>query len=443
VKGAASRVNSPALGAAAGAAARGDRPDAAAHAAPAPRDGRSWDAIRGDFPILRRLAHGKPLVYLDSAASSQKPRPVIERITSFYENEYSNIHRGVHLLSQLATDAYEGTRERVRSWINARESREIVFVRGTTEAVNLVASSYGRPHVGAGDEVLVSAMEHHSNIVPWQMLCAAAGATLRVIPIDDAGDLVLDDLDQLLSPRTRIVALVHVSNALGTINPVRTIIDAAHRRSVPVLLDGAQAAPHLALDMQALDCDFYAFSSHKMYGPSGVGVLYGKAELLDAMPPYQGGGDMIRTVSFEGTTYNTLPYKFEAGTQNIADVVGLGAAIDYIDTIGHAAIAAHEAEMLRRATAAVGAIPRVRLIGAAREKASILSFVVEGIHPHDVGTVLDREGVAVRAGHHCTQPLMQRYGVPATARASFGVYNNAADVDALVRGVQRVIEVLG
>jgi cysteine desulfurase/selenocysteine lyase len=397
--------------------------------------------VREDFPILRQRVYGKPLVYLDNAASSQKPQAVIDAISRFYSEDYANIHRGLHALSERATQAYEGARETVRQFVNAPTEQEIVFVRGTTEAINLVAQSYARPRLQPGDEILISAMEHHSNIVPWQIVCAERGARLQVVPITDAGELRLDVYEALLGPRTKLVAIAHVSNALGTINPIRKLIDLAHRQHIAVLVDGAQAVPHLAVDVQSLDCDFYAFSAHKLYGPSGIGVLFGKAALLEAMPPYQGGGDMISSVTFEKTTYNHLPYKFEAGTPHIAGAVGLGAAIDYVNAIGLETIAAYEHELLAKATARLTAIPEVRLIGTAQEKAAVLSFVIEGIHPHDVGTVLDREGIAIRAGHHCAQPLMQRFGIPATARASFGLYNTHAEIDALVAGIHKVLEV--
>ena len=397
--------------------------------------------IREDFPILKQKIRGKPLVYLDSAASSQKPKRVIDAISRFYSEDYSNIHRGVHELSQRATKGYEDARLKVQRFIKAASEREIIFVRGTTEAINLVAQTYGQSRVGADDEVLISTMEHHSNIVPWQMLCEEKRAHLKVVPINDRGELILDELEKLLSPRTKLVALAHVSNALGTINPVREIIRLAHAREIPVLLDAAQAVPHMAVDVQELDVDFYAFSSHKMFGPSGVGVLYGKEALLKAMPPYQGGGDMISSVTFEKTTYNQLPYKFEAGTPNIADVVGLGAAIDYVEEIGIGAIGAHEHELLEYGTQALSEIPGLTIVGQAKEKASVLSFALQGIHPHDVGTILDQDGIAVRTGHHCAQPVMARFGVPATARASLALYNTKEEIDNLVEGIYKVIEV--
>ncbi|HEY2943219.1 MAG TPA: cysteine desulfurase [Vicinamibacteria bacterium] len=397
-------------------------------------------AVRRDFPILSRQVHGKPLVYLDNAASSQKPRSVIEAERSLYEEYYANVHRGVHSLSMESTDAYEAGRVKAQAFLNAASTREIVFTRGTTEAINLVAATFGRSRVGAGDEVLVSGLEHHSNIVPWQMLCEEKGARLRSVPINDDGEVVLEELAKRLTPRTRILGMAHVSNALGTINPVAQIIEMAHARGVPVLLDGAQAAPHVAVDVQSLGCDFYAFSGHKIYGPSGIGVLYGQASLLEQMPPYQGGGDMILSVSFEKTTYNELPYKFEAGTPNIAGVVGLGAALDWVTGIGLDRIAAHEHALLEYGTRRLLEIPGLRIIGTAREKAAVLSFVVEGVHPHDMGTVLDYEGVAVRTGHHCAQPVMERFGVPATTRASLAVYNTKQEIDVLVAGIEKARE---
>jgi cysteine desulfurase/selenocysteine lyase len=398
-------------------------------------------AIRQDFPILRQRVHGKPLVYLDNAATTQKPQAVIDRLTRYYTEENGNVHRGVHWLSERATDAYEEARGTIRSFLNAADSQEIVFVRGTTEAINLVAQTYGRSHVGSGDEIVISTMEHHSNIVPWQILCEEKGARLRIIPMNDAGELDLDAYEKLLSDRTRIVSVVHVSNALGTINPVEEIIRLAHRRNIPVLVDGAQAVAHMKVDVQALGCDFYALSGHKMLGPTGIGVLYGTASRLEAMPPYQSGGDMIRSVTFERTLYNTLPYKFEAGTPDIAGAIVLGAAIDYLNDVGLDRISAHEHELLEYGTAALSRIPGVRLMGTAREKAGILSFVVDGVHPHDVGTILDREGVAIRTGHHCCQPLMNRLRVPATARASLALYNAREEIDALAAALHKVREV--
>jgi len=397
--------------------------------------------LRRDFPILARKVHGKPLVYLDNAATSQKPRQVIQALDHYYSAVNANVHRGVHFLSESATEAYEGAREKIRRFVNAEHRHEIIFVRGTTEAINLVAQSYGRSALEEGDEILISAMEHHSNIVPWQILCEQTGAKLCVVPINDDGELLLDEYERLLGPRTRLVAIVHVSNALGTINPVREVIARAHARGVPVLLDGAQAVPHLRVDVRALDCDFYAFSGHKMFGPTGIGALYGKSALLDAMPPYQGGGDMIRLVTFEKTHYNELPYKFEAGTPNIADAIGLGAAIDYLESVGLVDVAAHEADLLAYATEALSSIEGLRLIGTARQKAGVLSFVLDDVHAHDVGTILDREGIAIRAGHHCAMPVMQRFGVPATARASLALYNIREDIDALHRALLRVKEI--
>ncbi|HEY1251274.1 MAG TPA: cysteine desulfurase [Thermoanaerobaculia bacterium] len=397
-------------------------------------------AIRRDFPILSREIYGKPLVYLDNAASAQKPQAVIDAERDVYERCYANIHRGVHWLSVHATDAYDASREKARAFLNAAAAHEIVFVRGTTEAVNLVAQTYGRTRVGAGDNVVITGLEHHSNIVPWQMLCEEKGALLSVAPLDDAGEVDLDALERLITPRTRLVSIAHLSNALGTILPVRRIGEIAHARGVPVLVDGAQAAPRLPVDVQALGCDFYAFSSHKIYGPSGVGVLYGKTELLEAMPPYQGGGDMIRSVTFEKTTYNALPYKFEAGTPNIAGGIAFGAALDYVKGIGLEAIEAHEADLLRYATDAMREIRGLTVIGTAREKAGVLSFVLDRVHPHDIGTVLDREGIAIRTGHHCAQPVMDRFKLPATARASFGLYNTREEVDVLIRAIHKVLE---
>ncbi len=397
--------------------------------------------IRADFPILAQQVNGRNLVYLDNAATSQKPRAVIDAIVHYYEHDNANIHRGVHTLSVRATEAHDAARKTVQRFINAGSTREIIFVRGATEAINLVMQSYGRGHVAAGDDVLITAMEHHSNIVPWQMLCEEKGAHLRITPIDDRGQLRMDEFAKLIGPRTRIVAVTHVSNALGTVNPLREIIDLAHRRGVPVLVDGAQAVPHFAVDVQALGCDFYAFSGHKVYGPTGIGVLYGKAALLDAMPPYQGGGDMIRSVTFEKTTYNDLPHKFEAGTPDIAGAIALGAALDYLSDLGMDNIAAHERELLDYATEAVGSLPGVRLIGTAQERAGVLSFLLDGVHPHDLGTILDRDGIAIRTGHHCAQPVMDRFGVPATARASFAVYNTKEEVDTLVEGIRAAREV--
>ncbi len=398
-------------------------------------------AIRKDFPILAQQVHGKPLIYLDSAATSQKPKCVIEALTRFYRMDNANIHRGVHELSERSTRSYEAARGKVQRFLNAVKTQEIIFVRGATEGINLVAQTYGRTHVGAGDEVVISALEHHSNIVPWQMLCEEKSAVLRVIPINDRGEVEFARFEKLLNQRTKLVAVSHVSNALGTINPVREIIRTAHRWNVPVLIDGAQAVPHMKVDVQNLDCDFYVFSGHKVFGPTGIGVLYGKEKLLEAMPPWQGGGDMIRSVTFGKTTYNDLPYKFEAGTPDIAGVIGLGAAIDYLDQIGMDAIAAYEHDLLQYGTRALESISGLRLIGTAREKAGVLSFVIDGVHPHDAGTILDREGIAARAGHHCAQPVMDRFGVSGTTRASLAFYNTKEDIDALVAGIHRVKEV--
>jgi cysteine desulfurase/selenocysteine lyase len=398
-------------------------------------------AIRVDFPILGRRVHGKPLVYLDNAATTQKPQAVIDRLVRYYTEENANVHRGVHALSAEATDAYDAARQRVRRFLNAAEAREVIFVRGATEAINLVAATFGRAHVRAGDEIVISEMEHHSNIVPWQMLCEEKGARLRVIPITDAGELRLDEYERLLGARTRIVAVTHVSNALGTINPVDQIVRLAHERGIAVLIDGAQAVAHMPVDVQAIGCDFYVFSGHKVFGPTGIGVLYGRAPLLDASAPYQGGGDMIRSVTFERTLYNDVPYKFEAGTPNIAGAVGLAAAIDYVTTVGLEWVAAEEHELLGYGARALAEIPGLRLTGTAPRKAGILSFIMDEVHPHDIGTILDRDGVAIRAGHHCCQPLMARLGVPATVRASLALYNTREDIDALVAALRRVREV--
>jgi cysteine desulfurase/selenocysteine lyase len=397
------------------------------------------EALRRDFPILSRKVHGKPLVYLDNAATTQKPTAVIEAPADMYRNAYGNIHRGVHELSVAATDAYEAAREKARSFVNAAEAREIVFVRGTTEGINLVAQTFGRQRVGEGDEVVITALEHHSNIVPWQMLCEEKKAHLKVIPIDRTGEVKLDELERLLSPRTRIVSVAHVSNALGTLVPVQRIVEIAHSRGIPVMIDGAQAVPRLAVDVRAIGADFYTFSSHKMYGSTGVGVLYGRAELLEAMPPYQGGGDMISSVTFEKTTWNVLPYKFEAGTPNIAGAVGFGAAVDYLTGVGIENVTAHEEELLAYATRELSALPGLNVIGTAREKIGVLSFTLDGIHPHDVGTVLDQEGIAIRTGHHCAQPVMEFFGIPATARASLALYNTRGEIDALAEGIRKVL----
>lgn len=397
--------------------------------------------IRDDFPALRQKIRGNPLVYLDNAATSQKPQYVMDRVVQYYKSENSNIHRGVHFLSEVATREFERTRTKVQRFINAAEDREIVFVRGTTEAINLVAWTYGRRNLKAGDEILISAMEHHSNIVPWQMVCSETGAHLRVAPISDCGELILEEFVRLLNARTRLVAVTHVSNALGTLNPIKEIVKMSHECGIPVLVDGAQGVPHGQVDVRALNCDFYAFSGHKVYGPTGIGVLYGKAQFLEDMPPYQGGGDMISSVTYEETTYNKIPYKFEAGTPHIAGVVGLGAAIDYLTTAGIDRIEAHEGDLLEYATQALAVVPKLRLIGTAPQKASVISFVLEGVHPHDVGTILDQEGIAVRTGHHCAQPVMDRFGIPATVRASFGMYNTREEIDALVTALHKVSEV--
>src|SRR5712691_5507738 len=399
--------------------------------------------IREDFPVLRQTVNGKPLVYLDNAASSQVPQVVIDRGSIYLEHEHSNIHRGVHYLSQKATTAYEGAREKVRRFINAREARECIFVRGATEGINLVMHGYGRKFIGAGDEIIISALEHHANIVPWQMLCEEKGARLRVIPMNDAGELLMDEYQALLNERTKFVAVTHVSNALGSVVPVKEIIESAHKYGAPVLIDGAQWAPHARIDVQDLDCDFYTFSGHKIFAPTGSGVVYGKAALLEKMNPFQGGGDMIKSVTFEKTIYADLPNKFEAGTPAIASQIGLGAAIDYLNIIGREKAAAYEHELLNYATERLSAIEGVRIIGTAREKLGVLSFVIEDIHPHDIGTILDQRGIAVRAGHHCAQPVMQRFKVPATARASFAFYNTREEVDVLVSAIERVIEVFG
>jgi cysteine desulfurase/selenocysteine lyase len=399
------------------------------------------ERVRKDFPILQRTMRGKPLVYLDTANTAQKPQAVIDAISEFYSRHYANVHRAVYELSETATRMHDEAREKVRRLLGAAEAREIVFTRNATEAINLVAASFGRTRVGAGDEVLITAMEHHADIVPWQQLCLERGARLRVAPMDDRGELLLDELEALLSPRTKLVAVVHVSNALGTVNPVETIVALAHARGIPVLVDGAQTAPRLPVDVRALDCDFFVFSGHKLYGPSGIGVLYGKAALLEAMPPWQTGGDMILSVSFEKTVFNRIPHKFEAGTPDLAGAVGLGAAIDYLTALGLERVARHEDGVLAHATELLREIPEVRLVGTAARKAGVLSFVVEGVHPHDVGTILDQEGIAVRAGHHCAQPVMDRFGLPATVRASLGLYNTREDVERLAAGLRRVVEV--
>ena len=412
-------------------------------AARAPVAALDVEAIRRDFPVLERVIHGRPLSYLDNAASSQRPRAVIDAMSRYYETSHANVHRGVHTLSQEATDLFEGAREKVRRFINARSTREVIFVRGTTEAVNLVAQSFGRSRFGAGDEILISWLEHHANIVPWQMLCQQTGATLKVAPITQSGEVDFDAFAALLSPRTRLVALAHVSNALGTIVPVQRFIRASRERGIPVLLDGAQAVPHMKVDVQALDCDFYAFSGHKMCGPAGVGVLYGREALLREMPPWQGGGDMILAVTFEKTIFNELPYKFEAGTPAIADVIGLGAAVDYLEELGMDRIAAVENGLLVYANERLAEIPGLHFVGTAPDKAAVVSFTLERVHPHDLGTILDNEGVAIRTGHHCAMPVMDFYGVPATARASFAFYNTRAEIDRLVDALHVAREMLG
>ena len=401
------------------------------------------EQIRADFPILNEKIRNKPLVYLDNAASCQKPQAVIDSMVKLYSHDYANVHRGVHTLSVRSTDQMESARHKIKTFINAASDKEIIFVRGATEAVNLIAQTYGRANIHAGDEILITAMEHHSNIVPWQMLCEQTGAILKVAPMNVAGELLMDEFEQLLSAKTKLVAVVHMSNALGTLNPVEQIIALAHAKNIPVMLDGAQAIPHTAVDVQKLDCDFYVFSGHKLYGPSGVGVLYGKQALLEAMPPYQGGGDMIRTVSFEKSTYAGLPYKFEAGTPAIAEIIGLGAAVDYLNTIGMQAIADHEASLLAYVTQQALQIDGLNIIGEAKEKGAILSFTLGRIHPHDIGTMLDSLGIAIRAGHHCAMPVMEFYQVPATARASFAMYNTTAEIDVLISGIKNLIEMFG
>jgi cysteine desulfurase/selenocysteine lyase len=420
-----------------------ERPGARVRAARDSGSPASFDvhAVRADFPILARSVRGKPLVYLDNAATTQKPQVVLDAIVGYYTGTNANVHRGVHELSERATEAFDAGRERVRTFFNAGDSREIVFTRNATESINLVAYSFARPRLKPGDEVLISAMEHHSNIVPWQLACEAAGATLRVAPIDDRGELILEEFERLLGARTRIAAITHMSNALGTVNPVAEIVRLAHGRGVPVLLDGSQAAYHMRVDVQALGCDFYAATGHKLYGPTGIGVLYAKAQHLDAMPPFLGGGDMISSVTFERSTWNVLPFKFEAGTPHIAGAIGLHAALDYLDSLDREALAEHERQLLEYGTAVVSSVPGVRLIGTASHKVSILSFVMEGVHPHDIGTIVDREGVAIRTGHHCAQPVMQRFGIPATARASLAMYNTREEIDVLGRALHRVREV--
>ncbi len=399
--------------------------------------------IRDDFPILKQRINGNPLVYLDNGATSQKPQSVIDAIVNYYTTTNSNVHRGVHTMSQQATDGYEGARSKIRHFINADDDKEIIYTRNTTEGINLVAHSYGRQNVGPGDDIIVSNMEHHSNIVPWQMLCEEKGANLLVVPIDDTGELVMDEYEKMLSSRSKLVSITHVSNALGTILPAKQIVEMAHAHGAPVLLDGAQAVPHMPVDMNELDCDFYVFSGHKLFGPTGIGVLYGKEEYLEAMPPFLGGGEMIKSVTFEKTIYNDLPYKFEGGTPDIAGAIGLGAAIDYVNNLGFDQITAHEDELLRYGTEALSAIESLRIIGTAEHKAGILSFVIDKAHPHDIGTILDEQGIAVRTGHHCAQPVMARFQIPATARASLAFYNTKEDIDALVKGIDRVLEVFG
>ena len=410
------------------------------HPTQAPSPALDIERVREDFPILQRRVHDKPLVYLDSAATTQKPRPVLDALTRYYSDSNANIHRGVYLLSAEATAAYDGARSKVQRFINARSPREVIFTRNSTESINLVAQSFGREQVGPGDEILITHMEHHSNIVPWQLLCEQTRARLRVVPIDDSGELMMDEFERLLGPKTKLVGVVHLSNSLGTINPVSEIVERAHRLEVPVLVDGSQAAYHMPVDVQALGCDFYALTGPKLYGPTGIGVLYGREALLESMPPYQGGGDMIRSVTFEKTTYADLPNKFEAGTPHIAGAVGLGAAVDYVTSIGFERIAAHERDLLAYGTDALLEVPGLRLIGTARNKASILSFVLKGVHPHDIGTIVDMEGVSIRTGHHCTQPVMERFGVPATARASVAMYNTRGEIDQLVRALLHVRE---
>jgi cysteine desulfurase/selenocysteine lyase len=414
-----------------------------AAAAPARDDRVDFAALRRDFPILDQQVHGKPLVYLDNAASAQRPRQVIDAVSRYYERDHANVHRGVHTLSQRATDAYEGARAKIARFINAASEREIVYTRGTTEAINLVAQSWARPRLGPGDQILITHMEHHSNIVPWQFVCEQTGAELVVAPINRRGELELDALEALLGDRVRLVCVVHVSNALGTINPVERIVGLARARGIPVLVDGAQALPHVPVDVQAIGCDFYAFSGHKMYAPTGIGALWAREAILEEMPPWQGGGEMITMVRFDRTEFNDLPYKFEAGTPNIAGAIGLGAAVDYLSAIGMDAIHARDDELLAKATAALETIPGLRIIGTAGNKSSVVSFVLEGIHPHDIGTIIDLEGIALRTGHHCAQPVMDFFGVPATARASFAFYNTEEEIERLAAGLRRVREVLG
>jgi cysteine desulfurase / selenocysteine lyase len=398
------------------------------------------DKIRKDFPILDLQVYGKPIVYLDNAATTHKPKSVIEEINSYYSKVNSNVHRGVHFLSELATKKYEDSRKIIQKFINARHSEEIIYTRGTTESINLVASSYGRKFINNGDEILITAMEHHSNIVPWQLLCEEKGCILRVVPMNDDGELLIDEFDKMLTSKTKFVSLVHISNSLGTINPIKYVIDKAHKYKIPVLIDGAQSIQHSNIDVQTLDCDFFAFSGHKIYGPTGIGVLYGKKEKLNNMPPYQGGGDMIRSVTFEKTIFNDLPYKFEAGTPHIEGAIGLGAALEYVESIGRKDIAEYETTLLKYATEAVSDIKELKIIGEAKEKSSVLSFVIDNIHPHDIGTFLDRDGIAVRTGHHCTEPIMRRFNIPATSRASFAFYNKIEEIDILVNSIKKVIK---
>jgi len=401
------------------------------------------ERVRGDFPILSQKVRGKPLAYLDNAATSQKPRAVIDAMKRYYESVNSNVHRGVHYLSDRATMEFEEARAKIQRFISARYLHEVIFVRGTTEGINLVAQSYGRKNVGEGDEVLISGMEHHSNIVPWQILCGEKRAHLRVIPISDSGEILLEEYERLLSKKTKLVSLGHVSNALGTINPVKNMIAMAHDRGIPVLIDGAQAVPHMNVNVQDLNADFYVFSGHKMFGPTGIGIVYGKTELLESMPPYQGGGDMIKSVTFEKTVYNDLPYKFEAGTPNIEGAIGIGAAVDYLNGFDWNSLSAYEHDLLTYATDAISPITKLKIVGTAPDKAGVISFVMEGVHPHDIGTILDQEGIAIRTGHHCAQPVMQRFGVPATARASFAFYNTKSEVDTFVKALYKVNEVFG
>jgi len=416
----------------------------APHVAMKPRDGAlDVERYRAQFPILRTRVNGKPLVFLDNAASSQMPQPVIDRWIRYQTTQHSNIHRAVHHLSETATAEYENARRKVQGFVNAAEDREIVFTSGTTDAINLVAHGYGRKFIGVGDEIVLTTLEHHANIVPWQMVAEEKGARIRVVPVNDRGELLVEEYERILNPRVKLVGVTHVSNALGTVNPVRELIAAAHRHGVPVLVDGAQAVPHIAIDVQALDCDFYCFSGHKMYGPTGVKVLYGKAALLEKMQPFKGGGDMILSVTFEKTIYNVIPQKFEAGTPPIAAVVTLGAAVDYLTEIGVERAGAHETDLLDYATQQLNKLAGVRIVGTAENKAAVLSFTVDGVHPHDVGTLLNEEGVAIRTGHHCAQPVMQRFGIPATSRASFAFYNTMAEVDALVAGIRKVQQVFG